>query len=284
MNRSSYGLEGVRVERALHGVDLVAPAGAVTAVVGGDGAGKTTLLRVLAGGTRPDLGVVRRPDSSRIGFVPTGSGFYPDLTVAENLRFSATAYGVRGEDYRRKSTEMLRHVGLDSFTGRLAGDLSGGQKQKLALAMATLHGPELLVLDEPTTGIDPVSRAEIWRIIARFAAGGATIVVATSYLDEAERAQTVLVLHEGSALLAGSPDSLAQATPGRLFDLNEPLEPALAWRVGRRWRQWIPADRLEQAHECEREGNAHPTRIRLADAVMVATLARSTGLIREAAG
>ncbi|MBV6507649.1 MAG: putative multidrug ABC transporter ATP-binding protein YbhF [Acidimicrobiales bacterium] len=318
MSRSDFGVRSLTVEPALRDVDLTAPAGAVTAVVGGDGAGKSTLLRTLAGGIgasadrrcsnvtvpcrakrslarrnfrrdkasalplRAERGSVTRPAALSIGYVPTGSGFYPDLTVEENIRFAATAYRVRGDDLRRRSEEMLGRTDLASFPDRLAGDLSGGQRQKLALAMATLHEPALLVLDEPTTGIDPVSRAEMWRLIARFAADGTAVVVATSYLDEAERALSVLVLHDGSVLLSGRPDALAATTPGALIDMRQPLDPTLAWRVGRTWRQWIPPGRSDLLASVDLAGN-HPVGARLSDAVIVATLKRPSASSKEVA-
>ncbi|MCX6374211.1 MAG: ATP-binding cassette domain-containing protein, partial [Actinobacteria bacterium] len=157
---------------ALDDVTLDVPAGAVTAVIGGDGAGKTTLLRALAGVARPTAGTVRSPARRHIGYVAGASGLYDDLSVAENVA-----------------------------------------RQKLAFALAMLHQPELLILDEPTTGVDPVSRVELWRLIAGAAAGGAGVVVSTTYLDEAERAASVLLLDAGRAVAAGPPEAVAAALP-----------------------------------------------------------------------
>jgi ABC-type multidrug transport system ATPase subunit len=213
----SWGVRGLRVrygERvALDGVDLEVEPGVVTAVVGGDGAGKTSLLRVLAGSVRPAAGEVRRPGQDRIGFTSAGSGVYRDLTVEENLAFSASAYGVRGDAFRRAADELLDRTGLAGFRGRLAGQLSGGMRQKLAFATAVLHRPDLLIMDEPTTGVDPVSRAELWRLVADVAADGTAVLFSTTYLDEAERAARVLVLDEGRTVASGGPEEVATAFP-----------------------------------------------------------------------
>jgi ABC-2 type transport system ATP-binding protein len=260
---STYGVRSVSVAGRLEGVSLTAPAGSITAVVGGDGAGKTTLLRLLVGAMLPDSGVVLAPESARqIGYSPTGSGYYPDLTVQENLEFAAHAYRMAPDDFRSRSGYVLGLTGLADFTGRLAQDLSGGMRQKLALAIGTLHDPELLVLDEPTTGVDPVSRTDLWRIIASAAASGVHVVVSTSYLDEAERASTVVALDGGRTILEGAPAELRRQVPGTLEDLAEPTDHDLAWRIGRTWRQWNP-DGASTGDAVE------PT---LEDAVIVATL------------
>ena len=198
---SAWGVRDLTVRygarTALDGVSLEAPGGAVSAVVGADGAGKTTLLRALAGVIRPAAGSVRRPDRRRIGYVAGASGVYQDLSVDENAAFVADAYGIRGRERDARIQRLLEETGLSGTGGRLAGRLSGGMRQKLAFALAMLHEPELLVLDEPTTGVDPVSRADLWRLIAAAAAGGAAVVVSTTYLDEARRAATVVLLEDG---------------------------------------------------------------------------------------
>lgn len=261
-----FGLERVSVGERLRDITLDVPIGAVTAVVGGDGAGKTTLCHLLVGTIGPDEGTVSAPDARRIGFVPTGSGSYADLTVDENLRFVATAYRLGHEEFRRRRAVVLELTGLGSVTERLAAQLSGGMRHKLALALGTLHGPQLLVLDEPTTGVDPVSRADLWRIIANAAAEDAHVIVATSTIDEAERAINVLALHDGAALLEGPPSELASSTPGVLLDVARPSERELAWRHGSRWRQWVPGGRREPHQVTVTPG--------LEDAVIVATLDR----------
>jgi ABC-2 type transport system ATP-binding protein len=214
---SAWGVSSLTVRygrrTALDDVSLDVPTGAVTAVIGGDGAGKTTLLRALAGVARPTAGKVRRPARRRIGYVAGASGLYDDLSVAENIAFVAGAYGVRGEELEARLAELLERTGLDGLGDRLAGRLSGGMRQKLAFALALLHQPELLILDEPTTGVDPVSRVELWRLIAGAAAGGAGVVVSTTYLDEATRAASVLLLDEGRVVAAGPPEAAAAALP-----------------------------------------------------------------------
>jgi ABC-2 type transport system ATP-binding protein len=241
--RAGYGVQGLTVRYhgavAVAGVDLEVPAGAVTAVVGGDGAGKTTVLRALVGVVRPDAGRVRRPTEQRIGYVSAGPGVWRDLTVDENLAFSGTAYGLGGHALRERADRLLDRTGLLRARNRLAGQLSGGMRQKLALAMALLHEPELLVLDEPTTGVDPVSRAELWRLVAGSAARGAAVVAATSYLDEAERAAWVLVLDQGVPLLEGAPEELVAGMPGALLDAAERPAHGYSWRRGARWRTWL---------------------------------------------
>jgi ABC-2 type transport system ATP-binding protein len=257
---------------ALDHVSLRAQAGQVTAVVGGDGAGKTTLLRLLAGALAPDAGVVRRPAARRIGYLPAGSGVYPDLTVAENLAFRAVAYGLPAGAARERAEEYLGKAGLAAARDRLAGRLSGGMRQKLGVITAMVHRPDLLVLDEPTTGIDPVSRSDLWWLIARAAAAGSAVVFATSYLDEAERAGWVLALDGGRELAAGTPDAITAAVPGTLHPVAaRPAGEAgrRAWRRAGRWRVWEPPGFPGAA-----DGPGAPIRPDLQDAVTIAALAR----------
>jgi len=251
---------------ALDDVTFEVAARSVAAVVGGDGAGKTSLLRALAGTVRPSAGTVRRPDDRRIGYVSAGPGVWADLTVEENLDFAGRAYGLGAGRLRSRTAELLERTGLGEARGRLAGRLSGGMRQKLALAMALLHEPALLILDEPTTGVDPVSRVELWRLLAGAAAGGAAVALATTYLDEAERAATVLVLDQGRALLAGTPDEVLAAVPGRVVAAEARPQGVPAWRRGARWRAWSPnGSPLPDATEVA---------IDLEDAMVVAQLAR----------
>jgi ABC-type multidrug transport system ATPase subunit len=196
---------------ALEGVSLGVGSGTVTVVVGGDGAGKTTLMRALAGVVPVEKGVVRRPARQRLGYVSGANGIYRDLTVDENIAFSAAAYGLTQDERERRAAALLEQTGLSAARDRLAGDLSGGMRQKLAFALALLHEPELLILDEPTTGVDPVSRNELWRMISRAAAGGAAVVVATAYLDEVSRGAEVVVLEGGRTAAAGPPEVVAAA-------------------------------------------------------------------------
>ena len=182
---------------ALADVSLTAAPGVVTAVVGGDGAGKTTLLRCLAGVLAPDAGTVRRPGQEATGYFPASTGTYPDLTVAENLAFRSAAYNLRGPQAAARAAELTELAGLTGARDRAAGTLSGGMRRKLGVIAAMLPEPDLLVLDEPSTGVDPVSRSGLWWLITRAAADGAAVVLATTYLDEAERAGTVLALDAG---------------------------------------------------------------------------------------
>jgi ABC-2 type transport system ATP-binding protein len=247
---------------ALDHVTFRAVPGRVSAVVGGDGAGRTTLLRCLAGALAVTSGRVRLPPPLRIGYLSAGSGTYPDLTVDENLAFRATA-------------GLLERAGLSGARDRLAGRLSGGMRQKLGVIASMLHQPDLLVLDEPTTGVDPVSRADLWWLIAQAAANGAAVVFATSYLDEAERAVSVLALDDGRALASGTPEEIIAAMPGtlRVSDARPEGEARRrAWRRGGRWRIWDPPGQPGQPGEPQEPGR--PVAPDLQDAVTVAILAR----------
>src|SRR5581483_1004973 len=192
---------------AVDGLDLQVAAGELLALVGPDGAGKTTTLRLLCGILTPSAGtarvfgldVARQPDlvRQRVGYAAQSFSLYPDLTVAENLAFFARVYGVAPADERRRTRELLSFSNLEQARDRQAGLLSGGMKQKLALACALIQEPDLLLLDEPTTGVDPVSRRELWRILAALHARGKTIVLSTPYMDEAERCARVALLDAG---------------------------------------------------------------------------------------
>jgi ABC-2 type transport system ATP-binding protein len=254
---------------AVDRVDVPLEPGAVTVVVGGDGAGKSSLLRVLAGAQGPSEGDVEIPSAEFIGYVPAGPGMYADLTVDENLDFAASAYGVSPSDAAARRKTLLDGAGLSEFQGRLGGKLSGGMRRKLALITALVHQPDLLVLDEPTTGIDPVSRTQLWRLIARAASDGAIVVVATSYVDEAARAAHLIVLDDGRAILAGTPDQVLRSVPGNVFDGRSRPQGFASWRRGRRWRAWSP------------DGRDIPGAERVSpdfeDAVVVAALAGAEG-------
>ena len=223
---------------ALDHVDMAVTPGTVYAVVGGDGAGKSTLLRVLAGIGLESSGSIRLPAPGRTGYVPPAGGVFGDLSVRENLEFIADAYRLRS--WRERGTGLLQAAGLDVFEDRLGRELSGGQRRKLAGSMALLPDPELLILDEVTTGVDPVSRMDLWRLMAGAAAGGAAVVVATSYLDEAERAGDVVLLHAGRVLASGTPRAIVESVAGTVEDRTVPDDPPRAWRRGNRWRQWNP--------------------------------------------
>jgi ABC-2 type transport system ATP-binding protein len=257
---------------ALDTVSFQALPGQVSAVVGGDGAGRTTLLRCLSGAIAPSAGTVMRPPRIQVGYLSAGSGTYPDLTVAENLAFRAAAYQIPAAAAGPRIREYLDRAGLAGARDRLAGQLSGGMRQKLGVIAAMLHHPALLVLDEPTTGVDPVSRADLWSLIARAATEGAAVVFSTSYLDEAERAAHILVLAEGRELAAGAPVQIVAAMPGRLeVTGTRPAGPARArsWRRDGRWRVWLPEGDGDAAG-----GSGDLVQPDLQDAVTVAILAR----------
>ena len=215
--------------RAVDGVDLSVPAGTVFGLLGPDGAGKSTLIRMLATVLTPDAGdariggfsVTAQPGqvTPRIGYMSQRFSLYTDLTVAENIEFFATLRGVPRDLRRSRTTELLTGMGLDQFRGRRAGKLSGGMKQKLFLACTLMHEPDVLLLDEPTTGVDPVSRREFWRILASLHRQGRTVLVATPYMDEAERCTQVAFLDGGRVRQLGTPGEIKALVPGRLFQL-----------------------------------------------------------------
>ena len=246
MNETNWGLDRVSVSfgtnRALQEVSLTLIPGSIVSVAGGDGSGKTTLLRTLLGLLPPSSGTIDRPDGNEVGYLPTGSGVYPDLTVEENLKFVAGAYGVRGEDYRSARDELLTRTGLDDARDRLGGNLSGGMRQKLGLAMTLVHRPRLLVLDEPSTGVDPVSRSELWRLVSDAARDGASVLMTTTYLDEAGRCDAVCVLDEGVVLLQGPPNQLVADIGGVVGETTKRPDTPYAWRRGASWRMWSPGD------------------------------------------
>ena len=240
----TFGTDGVTVTfgdvAALNDVTVTLLPGEVTAVVGADGAGKTTLMRVLSGLVNPESGSVRTPGAEHIGYLPSGAGSWKALTVAENVAFVGAAYGLDGADLARRSGSILERAGLADVTDRLAGQLSGGMRTKLGVSLALLHSPDLLILDEPTTGVDPVSRVELWRMISEAVANGATAIMTTTYMDEAERAASVVLLGEGRVILTGSADDLVSAMPGEVRVVDAPIDPALAWRVGPVFHEWFP--------------------------------------------
>ena len=187
-------------------------------LVGPDGAGKTTTLRMLAGVMPPDQGkaivagadVVRDPEGAKhhLSYMPQRFGLYEDLTVDENIRFYADLFGVQKRERDERAPQLLRAAGMLEFRARLAGKLSGGMKQKLGLVCALIHRPKVILLDEPTTGVDPVSRRDFWRILYELIAEGVGILTSTAYLDEAERCHRVALLHQGKLLFCDTPDNL----------------------------------------------------------------------------
>jgi ABC-2 type transport system ATP-binding protein len=205
---------------AVADVSFRVPPGTIVGLVGSDGAGKTTLLRMIAAMIPPTSGRIavggldavaaRGRVKELLGYMPQRFALYPDLTVAENLDFCMDVYGVTGAERRRRRERFLGFSNLLPFVDRRAADLSGGMKQKLGLACVLVHHPRLLVLDEPTNGVDPVSRREFWGILADMRREGMTALVATAYLDEGERCDRVLILHNGR-LLADAPPAEVRA-------------------------------------------------------------------------
>jgi ABC-2 type transport system ATP-binding protein len=266
----SFGLRDVSLTRggtaALAGVTVPVEPGRITVVVGGDGAGKTSCLRVLAGLTEPEAGAVYRPARERIGYVPATAGLYTDLSVAENLGFTAQAYRIPREEARRKAGELLELTGLASARARLGGQLSGGMQRKLSVAMALLHSPELLIIDEPTTGVDPVSRVELWRLITGAAAGGTAVAVSTTYVNEAARAACVVLLEAGVVVRSGTPGDILRGIPGVFGSALAVDKPTpLSWRRGAAWRVWAPCGALPDG--------VSPAEPDFNDAVVAASLA-----------
>jgi ABC-2 type transport system ATP-binding protein len=200
---------------AVEGLDLEIRRGEVFGLLGPNGSGKTTTIRMLCGLMEPTSGgaevagvdVVRHPDQvrRRIGYMSQKFGLYEDLTVAENLRFYAGLYGVTGAAGRARRAEVLHDAGLEARADQLAGTLSGGWKQRLALACATAHLPDLVFLDEPTAGVDPAARRKFWEIIGERAAAGLTVLVTTHYMDEAERCDRLALLSRGHLIGLGTP-------------------------------------------------------------------------------
>ncbi|HUO16237.1 MAG TPA: ABC transporter ATP-binding protein [Verrucomicrobiae bacterium] len=192
--------------------------GEIFGLVGPDGAGKTTTLRMLAGVLGADGGsvtmeggdVLRDPERAKnaLSYMPQRFGLYEDLTVDENIEFYADLFGVKRAIREQQSVKLLAAAGMGEFRKRLAGKLSGGMKQKLGLACALIHTPKVILLDEPTTGVDPVSRRDFWKILYELALEGVTIVTSTAYLDEAERCHRVALLDRGKLLLCDEPGQL----------------------------------------------------------------------------
>jgi ABC-type multidrug transport system ATPase subunit len=215
---------------AIDKVSFSAPEAELFGLIGADGAGKSTLLRILATLLRPDsgsaqvLGFDTVADFSsirkRIGFMPQKFSLYGDLSVRENLRFFADVFGISGADARRRMAQLLDFSRLADFQNRRAAQLSGGMKQKLALSCCLIHEPELLILDEPTTGVDPVSRREFWRILSDLKQQGMTIIVSTPYMDEAALCDRLIILHRGAVMQQGSPAALLAAYPLGLYKIT----------------------------------------------------------------
>ncbi len=204
--------------RAVDRLSFEVHTGEIFGLVGPDGAGKTTTLRMLAGimpadeGTArvADVDVVHDPENAKrqLSYMPQRFGLYEDLTVNENIRFYADLFGVSRTEREDRSALLLQAAGMREFRLRLAGKLSGGMKQKLSLVCALIHRPKIILLDEPTTGVDPISRRDFWRILYELVSQGVTILASTAYLDEAERCHRVALLHQGRLFFCDTPKNL----------------------------------------------------------------------------
>ena len=223
---------------ALDRLTLAVAPGEVFGLVGPDGAGKTTSLRLLAGvmaassGSALVLGtdVTQDPEPirRRVGYVPQSSSLYADLTVRENLRFYADLFGMPRAERERRADELLSFSRLEPFASRLARNLSGGMRQKLALCVALIHQPEVLFLDEPTIGVDPVSRRDFWLLVVQLVRQDLTVLVTTPYLDEAERCHRVGLMDHGRLIACDTPVRLRQLLPGTLLDVRGAASEAAA--------------------------------------------------------
>ena len=233
VSRSFYSKETKQTTQALRDISLTVPHGAVTALVGPDGAGKTTFLRLISGLLLPDSGSLTvlgldaaaspQEIQNRISYMPQKFGLYEDLSVQENLDLYADLHGVPQDIRRERFARLLDMTDLARFTARPAGKLSGGMKQKLGLACTLVRSPDLLLLDEPTVGVDPLSRRELWEIIAQLVGEESlSVVLATAYMDEAERCAQVYVMHEGQLLAEGTPQSLRGRAEGHCFSYAPP--------------------------------------------------------------
>jgi len=205
---------------ALDDVNLRVEAGELFGLIGPDGAGKTTFFRIVAGVLKPTSGTVTIEGESTFGFVPQRFAMYEDLSVDENLRLRARLYGVPDKLASERAADLLGRVGMDRFRARLAGALSGGMKQKLALVAALLTQPRLLLLDEPTTGVDPVSRREFWVLLNQLHHDGLTILVSTPYMDEAEYATRIAFLDRGRVSSVGTRQEVLATYDRPLFEIR----------------------------------------------------------------
>jgi ABC-2 type transport system ATP-binding protein len=237
--------EGGRHLRAVDALSLEVAPGEIFSLVGPDGAGKTTAIRMMCGVLPPTSGTVeilgldvhrdRHEVKRHIGYLSQRFSLYQDLTIDENIDFFAEIHHVH--DYRARKAELLEMTRLTPFRDRLAGRLSGGMKQKLALACTLVHAPDVIFLDEPTTGVDPVSRRDFWRILSGLLQSGVTIIVSTPYLDEAERSSRVALMSGGRILQCDSPQAVRSSFPLSVFEVVvDPVRVAaerLAARLGR---------------------------------------------------
>jgi ABC-2 type transport system ATP-binding protein len=225
-----------RETRVVDGLSLTVQEGEIYGLVGPDGAGKTTTMRLICGGYKPDQGsvsirgydVAKHPEAARaqIGYLAQRFSLYGDLSVAENLRFFAEMHSLKSTEWKGRMQEILEFVGLAEFSGRLADQLSGGMKQKLGLATALVHRPQVLLLDEPTGGVDPVTRQDFWQLIIRLVSQeGLSVLISTPYMDEASRCTHLGFINRGQMMIEGTPGQVANRLDGRILELvGEPHE------------------------------------------------------------
>ncbi len=231
--------------RAVDSLDLAIQPGALFGLIGPDGAGKTTTLRLLAGllditaGSAEvagfDLGKQPEAAKARIGYMAQQFSLYGELSVQENLRFFSDLYGVPSAQQAGRSERLLRFAGLDGFKDRRAAHLSGGMQKKLALACTLIHQPQILLLDEPTTGVDPVSRREFWNILTDLHLEGTTILVSTPYMDEADRCSQVGLMYAGRLVVCDTPQAIRERIEGEIVALH-PQD----WQAARRLVAGLP--------------------------------------------
>ena len=231
MIRISHLSKHFGANQAVNDLTLVVTAGEIYGLVGPDGAGKTTTIRLLCGALQADAGelsiggfdIFRQTDQARalIGYLPQRFSLYEDLTVLENIRFFAELRGLRSNEWHPRCMDILTFVGLDDYPDRRAGFLSGGMKQKLGLAAALVHQPRVLLLDEPTTGVDPVTRQDFWQLIIRLTAEEEiAVLVSTPYMDEASRCHRVGFMRRGRLLIEGPPEELRHRLDNRIIELR----------------------------------------------------------------
>ena len=221
---------------AVNGLSLAVQEGEIYGLVGPDGAGKTTTMRLICGGFNPDRGSVSirgfdlahhaEQARAQIGYLAQRFSLYGDLSVTENLHFFAQMHGLKASEWKPRAQEILQFVGLAEFADRMADQLSGGMKQKLGLAIALVHRPKVLLLDEPTGGVDPVTRQDFWQLIIRIVSQeGVSVLVSTPYMDEAARCTRVGFIDRGKMIVEGTPGQVTTRLNGRMLELvGEPLD------------------------------------------------------------
>ena len=214
--------------KALYNISLEFKVGTMHGVIGPEGAGKTTLMRIILSLLKPQEGNVEFKKGNEVipfeeirpvlAYMPQQQSLYPDLSIGEHLEFFRALYGIKGEEYQKKREELLQITRLKEFIDRPAGQLSGGMYKKLGLICALLRSPEVIILDEPTNGVDPISRREFWELLYRLRDQGILIIATTAYMDEAERCSEVHLIEQGHFIAAGEPRVLLQKDGVRSFD------------------------------------------------------------------